>query len=84
MKAALPAYYDIHGTQTPIFRQAYLTCFLFLVNDYRYKSSELLMIPNTEKSAFANLMLMMIQGSRNAYIITVLVTHIAVNLVGIW
>jgi len=36
MKAALPAYYDIHGTQTPIFRQGYLTCSLFLVKDYRY------------------------------------------------
>jgi len=42
------------------------------------------MIPNTEKSAFANLMLMMIQGSRNAYVITILVTHIAVKVVGIW
>jgi len=42
------------------------------------------MSTNTEKYAFAKLMLMVIQGSRNAYVITILVTHIALKVVGIW
>jgi hypothetical protein len=67
MKAALPAYYNINGPQRPIFRKVYLTFSLFLVKEYRYKSNEPVMIPNAEKSAFAKLMLMMIQESRNAW-----------------
>ena len=41
------------------------------------------MIPNVEKCALAKLM-MMIHGSHIAYVITILVTHIAINVVGIW
>jgi len=40
------------------------------------------MIPNTEKCAFVKLM-MMIQGVATP-VITILVTHIAIKVVGIW
>jgi len=81
MKAALPAFYDINGTQTPIFCQGY---YRFLVKEYCYKCIELVMLPNTEKCAFAKLITMMIQGNRNAYVITILVTHIAIKVTCIW
>jgi len=37
------------------------------------------MIPHTEKCAFVKLVMTIIQGNRNAYVITILVTHITIN-----